>query len=65
MTQNPRLYLEYQAHSTTATPMKKAIQKVRELLEEITELLSPAPQPGLVPIPVRSREGHNPRQRRS
>jgi len=36
--------------------MKKIVEKVRELLEEIAEALSPTPQPGLVRIPVRSRE---------
>jgi hypothetical protein len=36
--------------------MKKALQKIREVLEGIVELLSPSAQPGLVAIPVRVRE---------
>jgi hypothetical protein len=39
--------------------MEKALQKVKELIDELAELLSRAPQPGLVPIPVRTREGHH------
>lgn len=43
--------------------MKKIVEKVRELLEEIAEALSPTPQPGLVRIPVRTREVPNERRR--
>ena len=44
--------------------MSKAVQKVKELLEDLAELLSRSSQPSLVPIPVRTRETR-PNQRRS
>jgi hypothetical protein len=42
--------------------MRKAIKKILEAMEKISELFGPPPQPDLVPIPVPVREQY-PRRR--